>query len=96
MVTQPSNNDDLTTISVNALRARMGLRPVGTEHKRHTHSVTVSDEAWEGLRNLSSKYGFNALGRGGNISGLVEAIGQGLFSIDPKEAWELDDNPPKR
>ncbi len=64
----------------NAWRHKQGLPVVPIKHPKNQHGVSVSDPAWLGLDKLAQEFGFTHA-RSGNISELLEAIGQGVLKV---------------
>ncbi len=60
---------------------------------KRRRNISLSDKANDELKALAKHYGFIA-GGGGNVSGLMEAIGTGQFTLTPAdklpEPSELD------
>lgn len=75
---------------LNALNARltaMGFRPTTRNLPKHQHMITVSNEAWEFFTDLAYEYHFT-YGSTASVAQLLEAIGQGIFVVQP--VWEVE------
>ena len=76
----------------NEFRAGRGLGPVGLSLSKTARTISLSDDAYEGLMGLAIEWGYTAtrgrpsakgkgLANGGSVSELLEAIGRGLLSV---------------
>lgn len=79
-----------TPLNVNELYGQLGLPPTHKQYKRSRRTLSLSDQAYEGLIALAAEHNLNTH-NGGNVSALLECIGLGLFSIEQKEAWQLSE-----
>lgn len=78
----PINPEELN--AYNAWRRSQGLPIVPVKLPKNAHTIYVSDDAWYALDRLAMDFGFTH-GRGGNISELMEAVGQGIVEVRHKD-----------
>jgi hypothetical protein len=72
---------DSETKRYNEWRRSQGLSPLPEKLKRRTHLIHLSDQAWDGLARIAWRHQM-ARGRRGNVTQLLEAIGQGVINVE--------------
>lgn len=73
----------MTLDDYNAFRLANRLAPLAPmDEPKRPRGLNMTDKGWEGLRDLAAKLGY-AHHNGGNISGLLEALGHGLWTLYP-------------
>lgn len=86
-----SNNDKLEMEWLNEERQRLGMNPlpanVDAQDKKQYH-VFVSIEAWERLQEIARDLGFEWGASRGAVGRLLEAIGQDVYEVRPKQHIE--------
>lgn len=82
------DTDEDTILDFNAWRESVGLKPIKKRlvSKKKLRSVSLSDEAYVGLKFLATQFpSFATYGDSPSVSALLEAIGvYELMIIDPK------------
>jgi hypothetical protein len=67
----------------NRFRLGRGQPPIAPPSKyKEPRSLNMSDIGWDGLRSLALRLGYTTY-QGGNITALLEAIGNGLWYLSP-------------
>jgi hypothetical protein len=76
----PISQEEL--LAYNKWRRRQGLAIQPIKYPKIVRTLSISNEAWERLQILATEQGF-VYGDHGNVSMLLESIGQGILVVQP-------------
>lgn len=77
---RPDDNTPYDLDAINAARKRFGLPAVHGRFSKKQRVLSISDPAYTGLQAIAARENITSW-RGGSVSGLLEAIGLGLYDL---------------
>lgn len=73
-------------LEIQQLRIRHGLKPQPQNYPRTVRAVSLSDTAYQTLQMLAVEFGHTRHLGAGNVSALLECIGQGIYTVQLNQA----------